>query len=76
MLSQNKITHMLNTERHCEAIARSLGADNKICDAAFVMGLLHDIGYERISDKKDISAHPEKSAEILENAGQIGRAHV
>ena len=69
MLSQNKITHMLNTARHCEAIARSLGADNKICDAAFVMGLLHDIGYERISDKKDISAHPEKSAEILENAG-------
>lgn len=60
MISQNKINHMLGVARRCQEIAEKQGFDDEMQNACFVMGLLHDIGYEHCS-KKNMTDHPEES---------------
>lgn len=61
MISENKIKHSLGVARACREIARQKGLSEDFSDAMFVMGLLHDIGYE---DEPN-SSHGHKSSEMI-----------
>ena len=66
MISENKIKHSLGVARRCREIAVTLNMTEEEQDACFVMGLLHDIGYEKC-DRIHTSIHPELSAEMIKN---------
>ena len=61
MISENKIKHSLGVARECREIARQKGYSEDFSDAMFVMGLLHDIGYEDEAN----SSHGHKSSEMI-----------
>ena len=63
MISENKIKHCLGVARACRKIARQKGLSEDFSDAMFVMGLLHDIGYE---DEPN-SSHGHKSTEMIKS---------
>ena len=63
MISENKIKHCLGVARACRGLAISHNLPSDMVDAMFVMGLLHDIGYEQEPD----SNHGNKSFEMIEN---------
>lgn len=62
MISENKIKHSLAVARKCREIALHQNSDTEFADAMFVMGLLHDIGYEFEPD----SNHGHRSVEMIE----------
>lgn len=45
-ISSNKIQHMLGVARKCEQLAKEKGLSTDMQTACFIMGFLHDIGYE------------------------------
>lgn len=63
MISENKIKHCLGVARACREIAKQKGYSEDFSDAMFVMGLLHDIGYE---DEPN-SSHGHKSSEMIKS---------
>lgn len=65
MISEVKLKHIIGVARECREIARQIGLNQDQQDACFVMGFLHDIGYEDCGD--DISLHPEKGVDLLLN---------
>lgn len=65
MISEVKLKHILGVARECREIARQIGLNQEQQDACFVMGFLHDIGYEDCGD--DLSLHPEKGISLLLN---------
>lgn len=72
MFDENKLKHSLAVAyAAAQEIQMLLDGDDPektaLSDAAFVMGLLHDIGYLKIDDGKDISQHPRLSLEMLDN---------
>lgn len=60
--------HILQVARTCARTAERMGFTEDMQDAAFVMGMLHDIGYEKLPPGADISTHPERGAEMVGNA--------
>lgn len=65
MISDNKIKHMLGVARRCRDLAESKNLSESLQNACFVMGLLHDIGYELCTEHDAPKKHPEKSKELL-----------
>lgn len=63
MISENKIKHCLGVARACRGLAISRNLPDDMADAMFIMGLLHDIGYEQEPD----SNHGHRSFEMIEN---------
>ena len=63
MISNNKLLHTVGVARQCEAIAKAKGLPADIQKACFVMGFLHDIGYEYVTD--DITHHPQQGYDML-----------
>lgn len=63
MISENKLKHMLGVARECRNLARQRGLSKEVCDAMFIMGLLHDVGYE----DEENSYHPSISDEMISN---------
>ena len=61
MISENKIKHMLGVARKCRDLAINKNLPEDIVDAMFIMGLLHDIGYEYEPD----SNHGHRSFEMI-----------
>lgn len=61
MITEDRIKHSLGVARTCREIARQKGMTEKQSDAMFIMGLLHDIGYE---DEPN-SSHGHKSSEMI-----------
>ena len=59
-ISERKLKHSLEVARECKNLANQIKKDEAFANAAFVMGFLHDIGYEICGDnisiirKKDI----------------------
>lgn len=64
MLGNGRMRHMLNVARVAREIARELGMDGNKCDTMFVLGYVHDIGYET-SD----NGHAYLGGETLRKAG-------
>lgn len=63
MISENKLKHSLGVARMCRELATKKGMSKDYCDAMFVMGFLHDIGYEDSPDTQ----HPLKSKELIDH---------
>lgn len=72
MLTDNKIKHIVQvayeTRHYMDGILKKDDPDHEAkLDAAFVMGLLHDIGYDKLDKDDDLSRHPALSAEMTRN---------
>lgn len=65
-ISERKLKHSLEVARECKNLAIQMNKDEAFINAAFVMGFLHDIGYEICED--NISTHPEKGYKMLQDA--------
>lgn len=61
MISENKLKHMLGVARECRSLARQKDLSEDLCDAMFIMGFLHDIGYE----DDESSSHGSVSEELV-----------
>lgn len=61
MISENKLKHMLGVARECRNLARQKNLSEDLCDAMFIMGLLHDVGYE----DEEGSMHGSVSEEFI-----------
>ena len=61
MISENKLKHSLGVARACQQYGKDRGLDEEYCDALFVMGFLHDIGYEKSPDTN----HPSVSFDMI-----------
>lgn len=64
MISKNKLLHMVGVARECERLAKEAGLTEKEQTACFVMGFLHDIGYER-TVRDNAFEHPRIGAEMI-----------
>lgn len=64
-ISERKLKHSLGVARMCEKLAKKESVSKTQQDACFVMGFLHDIGYEHANT---LSEHPEISYEMIHNA--------
>lgn len=72
MLTDNKIKHIIQvayeTRHYMDGILTKDDPDREAkLDAAFITGLLHDIGYDKLDEDDDISTHPAISAEMARN---------
>lgn len=63
-ISDSKLKHILGVARECERLASEKGLSKDEQTACFVMGFLHDIGYERC-DKSTTSDHPKHSYSMI-----------
>ena len=65
MITENKIKHSLEVARVCAELASKECQDESYVQACFVMGLLHDIGYEN----GEVKGHSKRSADYINSAG-------
>lgn len=66
MITENKLKHMLGVARKCYRLALEYGKTEDEARSYWVMGLLHDIGYEFAEDPRD---HEEVGYQILHTLG-------
>lgn len=64
MISKNKLLHTIGVARECERLAKESGLTEKEQTACFVMGFLHDIGYERTT-QDNATEHPYIGADMV-----------
>jgi predicted hydrolase (HD superfamily) len=64
-ITDNRIKHMLSVARKCYTLAKEkYEMSEEDARKYFMMGLIHDIGYEFIEDRQE---HPFVGADILES---------
>lgn len=63
MISENKLKHSSGVARACRQLGESKGLNVDMCDALFVMGFLHDVGYEIAPDTN----HPKVGASMIDS---------
>lgn len=63
MISENRLKHIIGVARKAYKIAKSEGYEEWFCKKMFMLGYLHDVGYEFVEDKDD---HPMMSCELLD----------
>lgn len=69
MLNENKIRHIVQVAQEArywldKVLPENDGHREEKLDAAFVMGLLHDIGYDKLDEGDDPTKHAAISAEM------------
>lgn len=69
MLNENKIRHIVQVAQETrywldKVLPKEDRHRDEKLDAAFVMGLLHDIGYDKLGEDDDPTRHAEISAEM------------
>ena len=65
-ISDDRSKHMLSVARQCYKLAKESNLDECKCRELFVIGYLHDIGYE-FCDKDSIVEHPDIGFSLLES---------
>lgn len=70
MLSENKINHCIQVahqarRRLAETLPKNDPNREEKLDAAFIMGLLHDVGYDKLGKHDDPSGHAAISADMV-----------
>ena len=63
MITENKLKHSLQVAILCMELAESLGLDKEKVDACFVMGFVHDIGYQDCLNTVD---HPNTGKSMID----------
>lgn len=61
MISEDRLKHIIGVARRCYELATEKNWDNDACIKMFIIGFLHDIGYE-FSDNR---GHAEAGADML-----------
>ena len=61
-ISEDRLHHIIGVARKAYAIAASLGYGEDFCYRMFMLGWLHDIGYEFAETQEE---HPDESARML-----------
>ncbi len=63
-LSDNRVRHSVGVARKAYAIAKEMGLSDQFAKKMFMIGAIHDIGYEFAPDQP---SHPDISANLLAN---------
>ena len=63
MITDEKLHHILGVARKCYAIAKSNGEPEDFCRKMFMIGWMHDVGYEFLPDG-NATGHPKVSEEM------------
>lgn len=70
-ISEDRLHHMIGVARKAYSIAEEMGYDEEFCREMFMLGWIHDVGYEFSEDQTD---HPKISGEMLESIGASDEA--
>lgn len=62
MITEDRLKHILGVARRCRELATEQGMDETFCNKMFILGFLHDIGYEC----SDNAGHADCGASMLE----------
>ena len=65
-ITEDKLHHIIGVARKAYQIAKSMGKDEAFCRRCFMLGYLHDVGYEFSSKPHQ---HPDISAKLLLDIG-------
>lgn len=71
MITENKLKHMLGVARKCYSVAKEKGYSEDTAREYWLMGLLHDIGYEFIDSNENPDSHPQIAYDFLDNQLQF-----
>ena len=63
MITEDRFKHMIGVARECYKIAKEAGYTETFARQMYIIGFIHDIGYEFSSDN-----HEEVGAEMLKSA--------
>ena len=63
-ISEDRLHHILGVARKCYEIAKERSHNEEFCQRMFMIGWVHDVGYEFVEKQ---SEHPAKSSELLHN---------
>lgn len=66
-ISEDRLHHTIGVARKAYSIAKDMGKDEVYCRKCFMLGWLHDVGYEFSPEQ---STHPDISAELVSLIGQ------
>lgn len=69
-ISETRMKHILGVARKCYALAKAEGFDEEKCRRMFMLGYLHDVGYE-FADSR--SEHAVVSVNLIDSIGTIDR---
>ena len=72
-ISENRLHHSLGVARKCYQISVNEGHNEDFCRKMFLLGWLHDIGYEFAQEKRE---HPKISAEMVSLLGTVEQASI
>ena len=61
-ISEARLHHILGVARKAYKIAKDMGYDERFCRRCFMLGWIHDVGYEFSENQSD---HPDASTELL-----------
>ena len=61
-ISEDRLHHILGVARKAYKIAKDMGHDEDFCRRCFMLGWIHDVGYEFAENQ---SEHPDISAKML-----------
>lgn len=67
-ITEARLHHILGVSRKAYKIAKEMGYDERFCRRCFMLGWIHDVGYEFSENQ---SEHPDVSAELLRTLGDI-----
>lgn len=67
-ITSNRIKHMLGVAKRCHELGQEYGLDENRCQELFVLGLVHDVGYEFTNDGEP-TKHAEIGGAILKRLG-------
>lgn len=65
-ISEDRLRHILGVARKAYKIAKEMNCDERFCRRCFMLGWIHDVGYE-FSEKQ--SEHADISADLLWTLG-------
>ncbi len=65
-ISEHRLHHLLGVAKKCYQLAKERGHDEEFCRKMFLLGFIHDIGFEFSGSTK---VHEEISAQMLQYLG-------
>lgn len=69
-ISETRMKHILGVARKCYALAEKQGFDEDKCRRMFMLGYIHDVGYEFSRERDE---HAVVSAQLIGTLGTIDR---
>lgn len=66
MISDNRMKHIIGVARQCYNISKQMSESEDFCRKMFMLGYLHDVGYEFAENKDE---HPSISADLAKLIG-------